>query len=824
MNSTIRNTLVATVACVLTLAISASVHAQAETSVTSTGCGDGLKSFGPLGPFGYPSYYVDQSMVGLDHCDEPLSVDPLCGNPDFGQPEGLPLGPVPDVAAGNFWAETFYTRADADVVFPGGDALLVLAVEGVWNNAAEAIIDGDQLVFSRIRVRVTLPNDPSSAGTYTVTHPYGVDTFEVTAADIAATAGIRAINFTDDCLHTVVGGVITPSCAVATGDQFTNVLADLTDDTTARISHWLTWDPPSSAPPGYVGDPAIFHAVTGGSCGTNFFRVEGPGIAGGSVTSTQFLLKGRYAHFCGDGFVDANLGETCDDGNTVAGDCCSATCTTEPDGQACTDGNACTTTDSCSAGVCTGAGALVCNDASACTADACVPASGCVFTPIVCNDASACTIDTCNPASGCVFTPTVCNDASACTTDTCNPASGCVFTPIVCNDASVCTTDTCNPASGCVFTPTGCPVTPVSATVDADATVNSASPNANFGTANQVNVDAGPSVLQTYMRVSVSGLGNRTITSAKLRLKAATTSNANSNSGGRLHVTSCGWTETGLTFNNRPAFTPAVLSAVGAVALGQTVDFDVSSVVTADGTYCFAIDSLSTDGVDYNSRQATTVANRPALVLTTSCPCAPAPTCGDNVVNQPSEQCDGAANATCPNGCQANCTCTPAPPAVATATVIADATVNSASANTNLGTANQLNVDAGPDVKRTFLKIQVTGVGAQTVTQALLNLRVAGTTNAQSVSGGRIHKVTNCTWTETGITFNNQPAIDPGVLSSLGAVALNQAVSFNITGGIPGDGTFCLAIDSTSTDGVDYNSRQASTVANRPTVTLTVAP
>jgi cysteine-rich repeat protein len=83
---------------------------------------------------------------------------------------------------------------------------------------------------------------------------------------------------------------------------------------------------------------------------------------------------------CGDGLLD--LGETCDDGNLLSGDCCSATCASEaadspcPDdgnpcsqdvcdasgtcthptgGQAsCDDGDACTTGDACSDGVCAG--------------------------------------------------------------------------------------------------------------------------------------------------------------------------------------------------------------------------------------------------------------------------------------------------------------------------------------------------------------------------------------------------------------------------------------------------------------------------------------
>src|SRR5881628_408792 len=55
-----------------------------------------------------------------------------------------------------------------------------------------------------------------------------------------------------------------------------------------------------------------------------------------------------------------------------------------------------------------------------------------------------------------------------------------------------------------------------------------------------------------------------------------------------------------------------------------------------------------------------------------NCTCPPAPRCGDNVVNQASEQCDGTADAACPGRCRADCTCAPAP-------VCGDNAVNQAS-------------------------------------------------------------------------------------------------------------------------------------------------
>lgn len=228
---------------------------------------DAAARVGPINKAtGFPKWYQDSSSPGLrlGLCLE----GPLC----------LERLPNPRerafVAAkarnSNFPEEAFWWAGEASIDRPGGGALLVMAREAAFAN--EKPKRGDQISFSRVRVRI---DGLVAGGRYTVTHPYGTDTY--VAEDDGQGGG--EINVTED-----IGCGVGP----LTRCNFAEALE-------GRVDPFLVWDPAvAPAPPaGYVGDPRVEHRVVGSPTGNNFFRVVGPGLGAGGIRTNLFAIQGK---------------------------------------------------------------------------------------------------------------------------------------------------------------------------------------------------------------------------------------------------------------------------------------------------------------------------------------------------------------------------------------------------------------------------------------------------------------------------------------------------------------------------------------------------
>src|SRR5215470_6000985 len=249
-------------AVVLCIALSAGwASAQQAVGLTAVGAADPAN--------GYPKWYIDRNGLQLAPCLDVTADDPcgLAGTlPNPAAPLSFPL---------NFPDEFFYSLVSAKIAGIGGGAgtaLILNALEGAFGGPTGTAADGAgaQIVFARFRVRVT--GGLTAGATYTMTGPYGTQSF------VAAATG--TINFTDDrgC------GAAPPAC------PFNLVLVQ------PNVGPFVRWDATSAPPAGFIGHPAIDHGITGSPFGTNVFRLSGPNVGGPGVNVVEtnlFSITGK---------------------------------------------------------------------------------------------------------------------------------------------------------------------------------------------------------------------------------------------------------------------------------------------------------------------------------------------------------------------------------------------------------------------------------------------------------------------------------------------------------------------------------------------------
>ena len=147
-------------------------------------------------------------------------------------------------------------------------------------------------------------------------------------------------------------------------------------------------------------------------------------------------------------------------------------------------------------------------------------------------------------------------------------------------------------------------------TTDADAYVKQSYPKTNYGNAQSLQVDGDSKAnFESFIRFSVSGVSG-TVQNARLRVYA--TSNG-TNNGPAIYGTNAAWTETTITWNNRPARTSGAVDNLVKIGTYAWAEYDVTSLVTGDGTFSFVLVPDSQDGVRFSSRQG---ARSPELVIT----------------------------------------------------------------------------------------------------------------------------------------------------------------------------------------------------------------
>src|SRR5829696_2709812 len=393
----------------------------------------------------------------------------------------------------------------------------------------------------------------------------------------------------------------------------------------------------------------------------------------------------------------------------------------------------------------------------------------------------------------------------------------------------------------------------------ADARVEEANPASNYGTATTLGADGGtdPDVV-SYLKFDVSGVSG-SVTNVKLRLHTTSNPSSASADGPAVYGTGTGWTESGITWSNRPARTTAKLADKGAITSNTWLEYDVTGVgITGDGTYGFVVATVSADGTELDSREAASF--QPELIVTSSGGTADTTPPDTTITSGPTGtvtstsatfefsstesgstfacSLDGAAYQSCtspksysglaatahtlsvratdPAGntdpTPATQTWTISPPATASRTfsAVADARVVEASPASNYGTATTLVADGGadPDVESN-LKFDVSGVSGSVTN---VKLRLHTTSNASSASGdGPAVFGTGTGWTETGITWNNRPARTTLKLADKGAITANTWLDYDVTGaGITGDGTYAFVVATVSADGTELDSREAA--------------
>lgn len=198
-------------------------------------------------------------------------------------------------------------------------------------------------------------------------------------------------------------------------------------------------------------------------------RLNGPSAVALDTSGNLLVVDTYHARvrridappLCGDGVLGS--GETCDDDNRVAGDCCSPTCQLESPATICRPASGlCDVAETCSGSssacppdVLAASGKSCLDDGNVCTSDVCDGAGTCMHpnNSVTCDDGRFCNgSDSCSGGTCSVHAGDPCEGGSECAgscdelIDSCNAPAG---SPCQ-DDGSVCSDDVCDGSGACI--------------------------------------------------------------------------------------------------------------------------------------------------------------------------------------------------------------------------------------------------------------------------------------------------------------------------------------------------------------------------------------
>ena len=346
--------------------------------------------------------------------------------------------------------------------------------------------------------------------------------------------------------------------------------------------------------------------------------------------------------------------------------------------------------------------------------------------------------------------------------------------------------------------------TPTIVNAAADAYVSADAADTNYGTAASLTVRA-PSADKpeaiAYVKFSVTGLS-----AAPSAVQLQLYSYAQSSTGVQVYTAGSDWTESAVTWNTRPVPGGTMVANVAGLTLNAYATADVSSVITGNGTYTFAITTTSTLSKQLASREV--AADPPRLLLTPAD--ATASATPSATTTSPSA----------PPSATASPSASPSPttsgtPTTYTFKATADSYGRSDDPSSTHGAEYVVGTEAGSPTTPTlnaYVRFNVTGVTG-TITSATLQLY----SYATSALGVLVSRTTP-DWTEAALTYANAPAVGAQVGAGPN-IAVNTWASIDLGSAVAGNGGYDFALTTTRTANNKFASRESS--ATPPTLVVT---